>query len=56
VKKKSKTKMSAVLQDQHTTTKDWLNDLFQVYEDGLNGHRDHPLAEFRRRAFRELQE
>jgi len=48
--------MSAVLQDQHTTTKDWLNDLFQVYEDGLNGHRDHPLAQFRRQAFRELQE
>jgi len=47
--------MSAVLQDQHTSTQDWLNDLFQRYEDGLDGLRDHPHAAFRRRAFRELQ-
>jgi len=46
--------MSATLQDQDTAIKDWFRQLFQTYRQGLNGHSDHPLAQFRLAAYDQL--
>ncbi len=48
--------MSAILQDQHTTTKDWLENLYQLYQESLNGAKDHPIGQFRQEAFQQLQQ
>lgn len=47
--------MSAILQDQDTATKDWYKQLFQTYRQGLNGHSEHPLAQFRLAAYEQLE-
>ncbi len=47
--------MSAILQDQDTATKDWYKQLFQTYRQGLNGHSEHPLAQFRLAAYKQLE-
>ncbi|MEL7421498.1 MAG: Fe-S cluster assembly protein SufD [Bacteroidota bacterium] len=47
--------MSAILQDQNTATKDWYKQLFQTYQQGLNGHKNHPLAQFRLAAYQQLE-
>lgn len=46
--------MSASLQDQDTATKDWFKQLFQTYRQGLNGHSNHPMAQFRLAAYEQL--
>ena len=46
--------MSAILQDQNTATKDWYKQLFQTYRQHLNGHSNHPLAQFRLAAYEQL--
>mgnify|MGYP005666409339 CR=1 FL=1 len=48
--------MSAILQDQDMTTKEWLDNLYQLYQEGLNGEQDHPIGHFRQAGFRQLQE
>lgn len=47
--------MSAVLHDQNTTTKDWFQNQFRIYEQALNGHADEPQAQFRKTAFAEFE-
>ncbi|MCB0635870.1 MAG: hypothetical protein KDC54_04605, partial [Lewinella sp.] len=37
------------------THKEWLQQLFDGQEQARNGHRDHPHAQFRRKAFQQLQ-
>ncbi|MEM0994267.1 MAG: Fe-S cluster assembly protein SufD [Bacteroidota bacterium] len=47
--------MSVTAQDKHTNTKDWFSTLFKVYESGLNGHGNHPIAHFRRAGFEQFE-
>ncbi|MEM9888590.1 MAG: hypothetical protein AAF849_22025, partial [Bacteroidota bacterium] len=47
--------MSITAQDKNTNTKDWFSTLFKVYESGLNGHGNHPIAHFRRAGFEQFE-
>lgn len=44
-----------MVQNQNTVNKAWLEQLFQRYEEGLNGHQDHPVVHFRKAGFKALQ-
>ncbi|MEM6698892.1 MAG: Fe-S cluster assembly protein SufD [Bacteroidota bacterium] len=46
--------MSTIVQNK-TTSKDWFSTLFKMYEQGLNGHSNHPIAAFRRQAFTKFE-
>ena len=39
----------------HNQEMDWFHKLFTLWEQGLNGHKDHPLVQFRKQGYLELQ-
>ncbi|MEM8524496.1 MAG: Fe-S cluster assembly protein SufD [Bacteroidota bacterium] len=47
--------MSTIVQN-NTTSKDWFSTLFKLYEQSLNGHANHPIANFRKAAFAEFEQ
>lgn len=47
--------MSATLQQADTAAKDWFREQFLAYQNLLNGHSGHPLAQLRQAAFDEFE-